>query len=96
LFLDRNPLNLIAGNLFLPPVVKLCGARRGVVSHGLSVFELAAVLEIGGDARCAEGVIADLSFDAGRSGAALDHAVGVLLPHGVVGERAGLAGRRAE
>jgi hypothetical protein len=35
-------------------------------------------------------------LDVGRRGAALNHAVGVLLPHGVAGERAGLAGRRAE
>jgi hypothetical protein len=30
------------------------------------------------------------------AGAALNHPVGVLLPHGVAGKRAGLAGRRPE
>ena len=35
-------------------------------------------------------------LDAGGLGAPLDHPVGVLLPHGVAGERAGLAGGRPE
>jgi hypothetical protein len=36
------------------------------------------------------------SPQAGRARPPLDHAVGVLLPHGLVGERACLAGRRLE
>ena len=67
-----------------------------MIGDVLSGLERAFVFEVGSDAGGAEGVIADPGFDPGRSGAALDHAVGVLLPHGVVGERAGLAGRRAE
>jgi hypothetical protein len=44
--------------------------------------------------RSAEGVVADPSLNAGGLGASLDHPVGVLLPHGVAGERAGFAGGR--
>ena len=38
----------------------------------------------------------NLGLDAGVGRAALNHPVGVLLPHGVSGERARLAGRSAE
>jgi hypothetical protein len=49
-----------------------------------------------GDAGRAESVIADPDLDAGVRGAALNHRVGVLLPHGVAGKRTGFAGRRAK
>jgi hypothetical protein len=67
-----------------------------VVGDLLRGLQRAVVLEIGGDAGGAEGVIADAGLDAGGLGAPLYHAVGVLLPHGVAGQCAGLAGRRAE
>lgn len=54
------------------------------------------VFEIGGDAGGAKGMVADPRLDAGVPGAALNHPIGVLLPHGVFGERAGLASRYAE
>jgi len=52
-----------------------------MVRHSLSVFELPAVLQVGGDAGRAEGVIADPRLDASRAGTALNHPVGVLLAH---------------
>ena len=58
--------------------------------------ERAAVLQIGCDAGRAPSVIADARLEADRGRAPLDHAIGVLLPHGVAGELAGLAGRRLE
>ena len=60
----------------------------------MAMFERALVFQVGGDAGRAEGVIADAGLDAGVSRAALNHAVGVLLPHGVARKFAGLAGRR--
>jgi len=64
----------------------------GVLRH----FQLAAILQVGGDAGGAESVIADARLDAGRFRAALDHAVGVLLVHRFFGQEARFAGRRAE
>ena len=58
--------------------------------------ERALVLEVGGDAGGAEGVMADPGLDAGVPGAALNHAIGVLLLYGVAGKRTSLAGRRAK
>ena len=50
------------------------------------------LLEVGGDAGGAEGMVADAGLDAGGFGAPLNHAVGVLLPQGLGGEQAGAAG----
>ena len=41
-------------------------------------------------------VVSDPRFDSSAARAPLDHEVGVLLPHGLAGERAGLPGRRLE
>jgi hypothetical protein len=41
-------------------------------------------------------VVADPRLDAGGRGAPLNHPISVLLPHGVGGQLAGLACRRAE
>jgi hypothetical protein len=46
----------------------------------LRMFEGAVVLEVGGDAGGAKGVIADPGLDAGVCRAPLSHSVGVLLP----------------
>lgn len=64
--------------------------------HLLGNFEFAAVLEIRGDAGCAEGVTADPGFDAGFFGAPLNHAVYVRAPHRMLCEQAGLSERRTE
>ena len=55
-------------------------ARAGMVGHGRSFFERTAVLEVSGNAGCAEGVIANLGGNPGGVRAAADHQVGV---HGV-------------
>jgi hypothetical protein len=63
---NRNLLDFIERDFARAPVVELCGARRGVVGERLGVFESALVLEVGGDAGRAEGVIADFGLDACR------------------------------
>ena len=63
-----------------------------MICNRLRMFEGSAVFEIGGDAGSAKGVGADPCPDAGSIGAALDHAVDILLPNGL--HQAGLAGRR--
>ena len=61
-----------------------------------SILSGAGIPQIRGDAGCPEGMVSDPGLDAGAARPPLDHAVGVLLPHGLAGERAGLAGRRLE
>jgi hypothetical protein len=67
-----------------------------MVGDMLRDFELAVVFQVGGDAGRAKGMVSDPGLDAGGGSAALNHPVGVLLPHGVAGESAGLARGRAE
>jgi len=67
-----------------------------VGGHGLSVFERAAIVEIGGDPRCAKGVIADRRGNAGGPRTTLQHAPGVGLRHRAIGQNAGAPDRRAE
>jgi RNA-directed DNA polymerase len=68
-----------------------------VRSHFLRVLERAAVREVGGDPGGAERVATDFGRDAGRFGATADHAPGVGLVHGAVGQRIGfVAARGAE
>jgi hypothetical protein len=43
-----------------------------MVRHRDGLFERPAVLEIGGDPRCPETVVAELGFDAGCGGAPAD------------------------
>ena len=59
-------------------------------------FQLAAVLQIGGDTGGAEGMIANPRFDAGRFRAPADDPVGVLLEEGIGCKLAGLAAGGAE
>jgi hypothetical protein len=54
-----------------------------MVGDLLRHFQLAAVLQIRGDAGRTESMIADARFDAGRSRAPADDAVGVLLEEGI-------------
>jgi len=54
-----------------------------VVSDLLRDLEFTAVLQIGRDAGCAEGMTANPRLDAGRFGAPADDAVGVLLEEGI-------------
>ena len=62
----------------------------------LGDFKLAAVLQVGGYAGGAKSVVADLRLDAGGGRAALDDAVGVLLPERFPAENAGVSGSRLE
>jgi len=75
LVLNHDPLDLIEAELVAPAIIKLGGARRGVVRHRRGLLERAAVLEIGGDAGCPEAVVAELSFDASSSRTPADHRI---------------------
>jgi hypothetical protein len=88
--------DLIERNLILAAVVKLRGARAFVFGDVLRDFELTAVLQIRGDAGRAESVVPDPRLDSADGLPALDHAMGVLLPHRIAGECSGLSGRRAK
>jgi hypothetical protein len=68
--LNRNPLHLIAVHLVAPAIIELRGAGRGVVRHGGSVFEGAAVLKVRRDASRPARVIADRGIDASGTGIA--------------------------
>jgi hypothetical protein len=67
-----------------------------VIGYVLRGLKRSFIFEIGGDAGCTEGMIADSGLDADVGRAALNHAVGVLLPHRVARKLAGLADGRAE
>jgi hypothetical protein len=67
-----------------------------VVSDLLRHLQLTAVLQIGGDAGRAEGLIADARLDAGRFRAPADDAVRILLEEGIGCKLAGLAAGAAE
>jgi len=67
------------------PVIELRGARVGMVCHLTRSSQRPVTLEVVGDAGCAQGVIADLGFNAHLARVALDHAIGVLLRHAVRG-----------
>src|SRR5271170_1301869 len=94
--LDRNLLYLVQRNFILATVVELGRPGRFVIGELLRGFQRSLVLQIRGDTSRAKGVVTDPGLDAGGPGAPLDHPVGVLLPHGVAGERAALVGRRLE
>jgi hypothetical protein len=67
-----------------------------MISDVLRHFQLAAVLQVGGDAGGPESMVADTGLDAGCLRAALDHAVSVLLVHGFFGKDAGFARGRTK
>jgi hypothetical protein len=67
-----------------------------MVRHRGSLFKGAAILEIGGNSRRPETVIAELGCDAGRRRAAADHRIGVRLRQHGAGELASAAPDRAE
>ena len=55
-------------------------------SHGLCVLKLTAVLEIGDDAGCSEGMIADRRHDAGSGRTLADHEPSGGLVHGLLSQ----------
>jgi hypothetical protein len=65
-----------------------------MVRHRLCVLQRTSIFQIGGDAGRTERVIADPRFEVNRGRAALDHTIGVLLPHSLLlsGFAAGDAG----
>jgi hypothetical protein len=65
-------LNLIERNLVLGTIVKLSRPRRLVRCDLLSVFERAAVLEIGPDSGCPKSMAASGVGEAGGLGPPLD------------------------
>src|ERR1700758_1000388 len=88
---DRNPFDLIKRDFVIAAVIKLGRPWRFVVGDLLRDFEFAAVLQILRDAGRAEGMIANLRFDAGRFRPSADDAVSVLLEEGIGRKLAGLA-----
>jgi hypothetical protein len=66
-----------------------------VRGHGLGVFERSAGLEVGGDAGRAEDMATEFLLKAGIGRVPADHAVGIDPVHRLLGQHAGLAGRRA-
>ena len=63
---NEYPLHLVERHFLGAAIVKLRRARRGMVRHLRGAFKRAAVLQIGGDARGAKGVIADARGDRRR------------------------------
>ena len=77
-------------------VVELGGAGALMSGHRLGVFQRAAIVEIGGDAGGAEGVITDRRRNIRIARAALQHAPGVGLRHRAISQNAGAPDRRAK
>jgi hypothetical protein len=70
-----------------PVVVELGCAGGGVISHRCRILQGAAVFQIRRNPGRAEAMVADPGIDAGRSGAALDHGVGIGAGKGEGAER---------
>jgi hypothetical protein len=75
--LKSHSLGFIEAELDAPGIVKLCRARRGVISDRCGLFERAPVLEVRGDPGCPQAVVAELRCDAGGAGEPADHRLGV-------------------
>ena len=88
---NENSFNLVERDFLGAAVVKLRRARAGMVRHLRRLFKRATVFQVGGDAGCAKGVVADMRDDAARFGAPLNHRIGVRLGQGIAGELAGRA-----
>ena len=91
---NEYPLHLVERDFLGAAVVKLRRARRRVVRHLRGLFKRAAVLQVSGDARGAEGVVADARGDAAGFRAPLNHRVGGGLGQGVAGKLDGRAQQR--
>ncbi len=55
---NHDLLDLVEARFIVPPIIKLAGARRGMVGNGGGLFQHHAIFEIGGNAGGAERVIA--------------------------------------
>src|SRR5215467_3775979 len=69
--------DLIERDAVLASILELRRPRRGVRRHLARLLERASVLEVGRDARAAEGVVADFGGDAGRLGPTAHHSPSV-------------------
>ena len=58
---NQHPLHLVERHFLGAAIIKLRRAGAGMVRHLRGAFERAAVLQIGGDARRAKRVVADLA-----------------------------------
>jgi hypothetical protein len=74
-----DALNLIEADVVASPVVKLRGARGGVIGHRRRILQRAAAFQVRRDAGCAERVVADRRANPGRLGTAPHHRIGVRL-----------------
>jgi hypothetical protein len=79
--LDCDPVDLIKGDRVTGAVIELRGARALVRRHGLSVFECATGLEIGGDPGRTKHVTAELNLETGLGCASPDQPVVVDAVH---------------
>ena len=86
---DRNPLDDVAGDGFVPTVVEVGGAGVGVAGEALDVFERHALGEQVGDDGDAEGVRRELGGQGSVAEAALHHAGDVVGGEGTGGGEAG-------
>ena len=84
--LQNDALDLVERDLIVAAIVELGRARALMRRHLLGVLEETAVEQIDGDAGRPKAVAAEPSEEAGRAGAADDHAPGVLAGHPIAGE----------
>src|SRR5262245_27088829 len=70
--------DFIEGDAVLAPIVELRGAGRRMRRHLAGLLQRATVLEVGRNARAAEGVVADLRCDAGRLCATAHHSPSIV------------------
>lgn len=94
--LHPDPFDLIERDLIRAPVVELRCRCAGVVRHSSRLLERAAVLEMGGDPRGPERMIANLGVDAGSRRTAPDHRIGIGLGQGRARKPIGAVPYRAE
>jgi len=70
--------DLVERDAVLAPIVELGRAGGGMCRHLARLLQRAAILEVGGDASAAEGVVADLRCDAGRLCATAHHSPSIV------------------
>ena len=94
--LNSNAFHFAKTDFISPAIVKLGSSSAGVISHRRRVLERAAVLEVGGDPRRSETVIADPGLDTGGERPPSNHGVGVGLGQDRSGKSTGASPDRPE
>jgi hypothetical protein len=84
---QSDPFNRDLRQPLLGPIVELVCARAFMCRHLLSVLKRTTVRQLGRDPGRPERVIADRRHDPGRRRPPADHAPGIGLAHGLVGQR---------